>query len=316
MISVASRAAPGLSQAFGAVIEENLSARAESSASRLLGLANIRHVVVRTDMYGTELDMDDVLSQLRSDSKFRQVFESGPVVVFENLGALPRVYAASRSIAHDEGPSGIPEAIEADDYVHGTTVFLADDKREQSNGTPSVPGERSSRDEGRVIQFSQINPTKFEVRASANGPFWLVFGESFDRGWKAYVSPITSPPNGENRNDDPLTGTTSAAPGNRFTPRDVHYLAGDSLDEDLHALANGYANAWYIDPEDFGSSDVEITLFFQPQGFYYVGLAFSILSILGLVTFVAVRIRRARRRAQGSNPLMPALSASPTYTRV
>ena len=62
-------------------------------------------------------------------------------------------------------------------------------------------------------------------------------------------------------------------------------------------VANGYANAWYIDPRDVGSSHIEITLFFQPQAYYYVGLAFSIVAVLVLLSFVAVRIRQHRRRA-------------------
>ena len=288
------RWASGLSNDFRVAIEDSLSAEAESSTSRLLGLANIRHVVVRTDMYGPGLDMDEVVSQLRSNSRFRQVFESGPVVAFENLEPLPRVYAASRSIVSYDGAVGISRDVEGREYVHGATVFLADDRQGQTNGAPNLPGDRTSLSERPVIRFSQKNPTRFDIRASAEAPFWLVLSESFDRGWKAYVSPIASSPNGNFGESDPRTGSASIAPGDTFTPADVKYLARDSLAEDRHMVANGYANVWYIDPGAAGGSEFEITLFFRPQGYYYVGLAFSILAILSLLSFVGVRILRPR----------------------
>ena len=290
-ISKTSRAAADLSQDFGAVIGEKLGAEAGASTSRLLGLANIRHVVVRTDMYGTGPSMDDVLVRFRSDSRFRQVFESGPVVVFENLDPLPRLYAATRSIVRADGPAGIPESIKAPNYLHGVTVILADDHRGQTDGPRNLPDNETSLSDSTVVEFSQINPTRFEVRASADGPFWLVLSESFDRGWKAYVSDAGSRSRGLTDGDGSSAQTRRQNAGSRFAPTDVRYLGRDPLSEDLHVVANGFANAWYIDPRDVGSSDIEITLFFQPQAFYYVGTLFSILSVGGLLVFVLARCR-------------------------
>jgi len=65
-----------------------------------------------------------------------------------------------------------------------------------------------------------------------------------------------------------------------------------AIAEDNHFLVNGYANSWYIRPEDVGGKE-EYTLLLEylPQRSFYIGGAISLFGLivvllLGLVKFV------------------------------
>ncbi len=147
------------------------------------------------------------------------------------------------------------------------------------------------------ITFKKINPTKYLVKVEkAKEPFWLVFSESFHKKWRAYVNPrvpssrfpVTSK---EERMDEivaeyPKLGVKEAKHLQKFTPRDIEYLFRK---EDIknHYLVNGYANAWYIDPEELRlGKDFVVTLYFWPQSLFYLGLGISGLTFIGCIGYL------------------------------
>jgi len=98
-----------------------------------------------------------------------------------------------------------------------------------------------------------VNPTKYRVKvANATEPFLLVFSESYHDQWKACV----------NSGDG-----------------DVGWIEAfwrDTVPEGQHIMANGYANAWYIDPAELGvEEEFSMTLYYKPQSLFYVGLVLS-----------------------------------------
>ena len=57
--------------------------------------------------------------------------------------------------------------------------------------------------------------------------------------------------------------------------------------EDRHLLVNGYANSWYITPQDSdGAEDYEIIIEFQPQKLFYLGLGISLATLLGCLGYL------------------------------
>jgi hypothetical protein len=68
-----------------------------------------------------------------------------------------------------------------------------------------------------------------------------------------------------------------------FTPEDTSYLFTKSLDENYHFIANGYANAWYINK----TGTFTITLEFWPQNLFYIGLAISITTLILCTIFIS-----------------------------
>ncbi len=129
------------------------------------------------------------------------------------------------------------------------------------------------------LTFNEVNPTKYTIQVTnATKPFFLVFSESYDPQWKAYVS-----------SNNIVLGNVivsygnvqEATSGNAFTVQDISYLFSQPLSDQYHFITNGYANAWYIDPQQLHQgTDFTITLFFVPQAYYYVGVVITAIAII------------------------------------
>jgi arabinofuranan 3-O-arabinosyltransferase len=97
------------------------------------------------------------------------------------------------------------------------------------------------------------------VATEVHGPFWLVLGESHDRGWQASV--------------------------------DGHPLGAPRL-------LDGFANAWFVDPAALGlhGRHLVVTLRFWPQRVVDAALAISGATTLACLALVGPRARRRTRR--------------------
>lgn len=100
------------------------------------------------------------------------------------------------------------------------------------------------------IEFEKINPTKYKIHIKSEKPFVLVFSETYNDRWLAYYE----------ENNQIINN---------------------------HFLANGYANAWCVDPEEHGIDDnFNIILYFKPQSYYYIGLILSGLTFIGCIGYL------------------------------
>jgi len=143
------------------------------------------------------------------------------------------------------------------------------------------------------ITFVKINPTKYRVKIEgAVDPYTLVFSESFHQGWKAYIannqSLITNHQYGEivasYFNGDIKEGTHK----NIFLDKNTFETWGKKpIAEDRHYLVNGYANSWYITPEDVGGKEnYELIVEFWPQRLFYIGLFISGITLIGCLGYL------------------------------
>ncbi len=97
------------------------------------------------------------------------------------------------------------------------------------------------------LSFDKIDPTSYRVSVeNATGPFFLVFSSTFDKNWVAYVDGWQTP-------------------------------------AEYHFMANGYANAWYINK----TGSYTITLEFWSQKLVYIGATISITTIIICVLFIS-----------------------------
>ncbi len=133
------------------------------------------------------------------------------------------------------------------------------------------------------ITHRKISPTRYIADLDWNGhtprPFWLVFNESYNDGWKAYIG---------GRSD-------GSAPG----PVNASDKTGDRYIED-HVTLNGYANGWWVDSGKSGR--YEITIEYAPQRLFDRGVLLSAASAMLLIIGwpVATLVRRRRDRNGGS----------------
>lgn len=136
--------------------------------------------------------------------------------------------------------------------------------------------------EGPVTTWRKISPTRYAARVERGGapPFWLVFNEAYNDGWKAFVRPA----HGGDR-------SVWAALKDKYLPVDGRELGG-------HIMVNGFANGWWVDGEE---GEVEIIMDYSPQGTMYGGAALSIAStaLLAAALSVALTVRIRRGRDKG-----------------
>ena len=93
--------------------------------------------------------------------------------------------------------------IQCNHIVTGNVTF-------QSIDVTNLSSDQAKLAEPPTITFQEINPTKYEVEVeNATQPFFLVFSESYDKGWVASID-------------------------------------GQQIPDQYHFTANGYANGWYI----------------------------------------------------------------------
>ncbi len=109
---------------------------------------------------------------------------------------------------------------------------------------------------GTRFRVRNPSPSTVDIAGHTDGkPFWLVLGESHNRGWQAR-----------------LNGHDLGAP----------------------TLVDGYANAWYVQPDHAGP--ISLALEWAPQRYIWIALALSVAGILlcGAILFFTRRRRTAR----------------------
>lgn len=102
------------------------------------------------------------------------------------------------------------------------------------------------------ISYVQVDPTTYRVRVSgAVRPYFLLLSEATNRRWQVSVIP----------------------------QRKV-------IANTRHFEANGYANAWYIEPADVGGrTDYELELYMSTQSYFYIGAGISLFMLVGLLFY-------------------------------
>jgi len=165
----------------------------------------------------------------------------------------------------------------------------------------------------RNTEFRRINPTKYSIKSvNINDKQDLSFLESFDKQWNLYLNPIKSNSkdcnviqeyNNEGKNIKECEYTQKF-----FEGEELSYLWKQPVFEDSHKLVYDYANQWTIDPEYIkanfdksyykenpdGSIDIELTLYFKPQSYFYLGIIISgttLILCLGYLGYVFYRKR-------------------------
>lgn len=135
------------------------------------------------------------------------------------------------------------------------------------------------------IVFQEMNPTKFRVTVDgANGPYLLVFNESFHQGWNAIIRGAS----GEKGN---LSGeelsyfdgeVKEKEPANDFWNGILVKDGGKIIPKERHIVANGFANGWIVLPADSeGKQTYEIDIVFSPQRVFMLSSLVSLVFFLG-----------------------------------
>ncbi len=152
-----------------------------------------------------------------------------------------------------------------------------------------------------TIQFERVNNTKYRIHVSgAYNPYTLIFSESYNPDWKLYLDKKQITNNKEQERNiiasyyDGLVEEREHS--DSYLNKDIfETLWLSPLPNSRHTLINGYANAWFITPEDSkGLESYELIVEYFPQRIFYYGAILSISTVLiAVATFSYLTFKRS-----------------------
>ncbi len=273
---------------------------------RLLGLFNVKYILQQNDLDWKRASVnspDQINVALKQQTGIKHIESFGKLDLYEVTDGfyIPRLYIPSKMIYIDGDL--IDFDLLASEYKDNISkaIFVGNDNSPEKNQIilDMLTGSEKQGAHTNIsgiatriinntpeIEFKKINPTKYQVRVhGADAPYILVFSESFHTDWNAYLE------------TEPLE--FSELKHDTFTPMDISYMFKKPIDDNKHFLVNGYANAWYIDPNELGTGEnFTITLYFKPQSYFYIGLIISGLTFTGCVGYLLWERRKGKRKMQ------------------
>lgn len=259
----------------------------------LFFLQNVKYIILHNDtneklwdlFSGRKVSVEHLGKRLKEQNNLSFVRSFGKLDIYKISDEyfLPHVFVASKSIFIN----GNIEAFLPFNFIKNLAG---------SQNSPSLSKLQNSvvkitdiNHEPQIV-FKKINPSKYLVKIeNAFEPFRLVLSESYNKGWKVY--PVSGKANQNNEFEEivadyPKLRIKEAKHLMRFTLEDVGYLFEKPLNFS-HQQVNGYANSWYIEPRKLGlGENFTLVVYFLPQSLFYLGIAISILTLLGCIAVI------------------------------
>ncbi|GAG60024.1 unnamed protein product, partial [marine sediment metagenome] len=286
---------------------------------KMLGLANIRYILIHNDVNyyinnpNPDLTVEkikDILSSVKNIN-LEKSFGKLDFYKLNNDFFLPHIYIPTELIYTDKNIEDLQEVLGPNNYPLRSSVYFnsqVDNPNKnflgnysKSNDSPSILKFNSIP----KITFVKINPTKYKVKVeNTKEPYTLVFSESFNKGWKAYI--YNQPSTINHQLYDNITASYFNEEIKEGTHKNVFLdintfetLGKKPIPEDRHLIANGYANSWVIMPEDSkGLEDYEIIIEFWPQRLFYIGLTISTFTFLGCLCYLVYGLCMRKKRVK------------------
>jgi hypothetical protein len=176
-------------------------------------------------------------------NNIRFVISFDKLYIYENEGFVPHIYASNRFIVVKDLEAMFEEIKKPSFHPDDTIIFI--ETQPNVNKIPILEFINDTLYKP-DITFKKVNPTKYTVQVNSSNSFFLVFSESYHKDWVAYVD-------------------------------------GQQILNEYHFVANGYANAWYINK----TGTYTITLEFWPQKLFYIGSSISITTLILCILYIS-----------------------------
>jgi hypothetical protein len=261
-----------------------------SGISVILGIANIKYLVLRQDVHpssaslGSKWDWESVNKVLKeNDGEGIEIVEDFPnMSLWQNNNWWPRIYVTSDLIKVPKNSSidCLTEisaffnqqeylAIVEDDIATGAYKYQFDEMN-HDNQCIDTPKNTSHQYLAPNFRFRQVNPTKYKIQIEqSKDPYLLVFSDTYHPQWTMNIEPSTI--------------------SSVISDRSRGYK------EVQHILVNGYANGWWIEKP----GTYEITIEFLPQQWYEIGVIIStVILMLSMIYVMLIHFRHRLERLQ------------------
>lgn len=218
-------------------------------------------------------DKDFVLIQ---DNQYFKVFEIKQERFVPHL-YIPEKVEISKQTINDYLENIIDDNSTIRSATYFETQFIDDIEKLKNLPSNTVDAEKLP-----TIEFKKINSSKYRaIIHTASEELPLIFSESFDSGWKVYLSLDFQ---NKAQNDNQMNGNIAET-----------WFRKPIVNNEKHLIVNGYANSWIINPVDIckdskvcqknadNSYDMELIVEFWPQRMFYLGLFVSGVSVFWIL---------------------------------
>lgn len=279
---------------------------------RLFGLLNVKYILYITDPKAYKDSFPEIpytlLLKVLPDSAaltdFVRKITSEKVSELDNYLVyntdkdfyLPHFYIPRTIISYDHNSSSdkntsfFVDTKEADPRI----VYVETDTCTKINFLPDCKGKIRVEDNLPEIIYKRINPTKYKIIVSnANGPFSLVFSDKFHKDWRVFI--VNREPEKLEIRESYFGGSIQESYHENIflDSKTFETFKAKSLPEEQHTIVNGYANAWYITPQDSnGKNHYEIIIEMTQQRIFYFSLGVSVLSLLVFLFYGIKMLKR------------------------
>lgn len=159
------------------------------------------------------------------------------------------------------------------------------------------------------VVFEKINPTKYRVSVKGiKDKTNLDFLQSFNSRWKIYLDPLKGKSCSPKNNYSSLPSGECPSHDYFFEGEEMGYAFRKSDFEVSHSMIFDFANRWELDPEFIknnfpkeyyrenpdGSLDIDLTIYFLPQSYFYLGLIIDF--VIVFVSLIFLNIYFLRRK--------------------
>jgi len=248
---------------------------------KLMSLFNVQYLIYHKDVASQFINQTQDKINYLQDQGYISLIHNYSDFDLYNLSSpyfLPHIYLSSNITLVQGSSTQLLSSINSSNTTVNNSFFVSSTtSNSQWNSLLNYNQTFNENNATPQVVFQEINPTNYQVKIeNATQPFFLIFSEDYDPQWSAYID------NGALFSNIianyPAVGVQEANSKTSFTPGDISYLFQKALPNSDHYLVNGYLNAWYIDPSQIASKQngtFEITLYYQPQSYYYLGLTIS-----------------------------------------
>lgn len=161
-----------------------------------------------------------------------------------------------------------------------------------------------------LIYFQNISPVKYKILIpNLKGKVDIEFHQSYDTQWQIYVNSYNEKAYVKPISYYSLTNTYEIEKSDKlFEFSDIRYIFKKPVFDKSHIMVKDYANTWTID-SDFikknysnnyysensdGSINLELTIYFKPQIYYYIGIILAGVLFIFLIAGLFYEKRKNR----------------------
>lgn len=227
----------------------------------------------------------------------KKIYEAGYYSLYEvdKENYLPHFYIASELLFYDANSKYDTQYFNALSFFPKTHNDIDDpriayvDRQACSNILGKDVCDRDSHkleNENIQVIFQKINPTKYKVEINnVTKPFLLVFQNSFTPKWKLYKNKenINKKDDSESYYNGSIVEMKPVGSYIDQNPFQTNSLK--SVYNNTHIEVNGYANAWYIDPDNHQTQDYKLIAEMTGQKIFYYSMAISVVTLLIFILY-------------------------------